>query len=214
MSPFSLNIFELKFLERKKNKKVGRPDPFTFLWIVLVVRFDVGHVVDLVIVVDVDIDVVDVFNHLILCLRNISLRKPIDGEILVKNHGANEKVLEEDTPPTLDADVSAVIADASTPPIVRAVVVLHPYHAFIAVVVEVEREKVAVYVRIPMPPVWSDNRCNRFSHRSCRSVPIIINVVEVVVDVVEVVEVVVDVVVEVVEVVVVDVVKVLKLSHV
>ena len=107
--------------------------------------------------------------------------------------------MEEDTPPTFDTNVSAVVADASTSPIVRAVIVLHPYHAFVAVTVEVEREEVAVVVWIPMPPVWSDDRCNRFGKRSRWLIPSIVNVIEVV-------NIVVDVVVDVVDVVVVDVV--------
>lgn len=126
--------------------------------------------------------IVDVIN-LDNVVRNICLRKPFDSEILIQDHDANEKVLEEDTPATFDANISAGVANIGTSPIVRIIVLYLPHHALVAIRVEVECEELSICVRIPMPSVRIDKGLNRIGYRSRWVVPS--NVVEVeVVDVV------------------------------
>ena len=161
-------------LENKKNKKWPRKAFTFFLRIVGVVFFGVG-IVDVVDVVELDV-VVDVVGDVVhkldgLIIRNVCLMKPNDGEVLVKNHRANKKILVEDAAATFDANFSAVVANARAAPVERAVVLYAPHNAFVAIRVEVESAKIIVRVRIPMPTVGIDDRLNRCSDGCSRVVP-------------------------------------------
>uniref|UniRef100_A0A6C0D367 Uncharacterized protein n=1 Tax=viral metagenome TaxID=1070528 RepID=A0A6C0D367_9ZZZZ len=58
----------------------------------------------------------------LVVVKNISLRKPSDGEVLVQDHSTNQKVVEEYAPSPFNADFSATVTDPSTFPVERAVV--------------------------------------------------------------------------------------------
>ena len=170
-----------------------------YLWIILVIG-------EVLVSLGLVVDVVDLGVDLDLLVIDVCLRKPSDGELIVHDHRADDKVLEEDTAPTFDANIATGVADASALPVERAVIVLHPYRRVVAVLVDIVRAEIAVSVWIPMPSVGSDNRRDRLSHRCSRIVPsdvgFVVDVVDVVVDV-DVVDVVVHV----------DVVDVFNVSH-